>query len=68
MADQTPNSGVQGEGDYASARKFQKEEHEFAKDSAKVEQGAREAEEAIDGPEGADLEKARRETGAKRPS
>ena len=68
MADQTPKPGVQGEGDYVSARKFQKEEHEFAKDSAKVEKGAREAEDALDGPEGADLEKARRETAAKRPS
>lgn len=68
MADETPKSGVQGEGDYESARKFQKEEHAFAKDTAKVEQGAREAEEALDGPEGDELEQARRETGAKRPS
>jgi hypothetical protein len=57
---------IQGEGDYVSARKFQKEQHEFAR-SGRVEEGARAAEEAIDGPEGEALERARRETAAKRP-
>ncbi len=68
MADETPTPGVQGEGDYVSARKFQKEEHAFAKDSDKVEKAAREASDALDGPEGDDLEKARAETAAKTPS
>jgi hypothetical protein len=53
---------IQGEGNYEAARKFQKEEREFVK-CGQVEQKAREAEEALDGPEGDELEKARRETG-----
>ena len=68
MADETPKSNVQGEGDYVSARKFQKEEHAFAKDSDKVKKGAEAAEDALDGPEGEELERARRETAAKKPS
>ena len=55
---------IQGEGNYDAARRFQKEEQEFVKHGP-VEQKAREAEEALDGPEGAELERARRETGAK---
>ncbi len=60
---------VQGEGDYIAARKFQKEEHDFAA-SGKVEAKAREAEKALDGPEGAELEAARLGTakGSKPPS
>ena len=53
---------IQGEGDYEAARRFQEAQHEFAK-SGPVEEKAREAEEALDGPEGADLEQARKETG-----
>lgn len=53
---------VQGEGDYVSARKYQKAQHEFAKDSGKVERKAKEAEAAIEGPEGQELERARRES------
>jgi hypothetical protein len=53
---------IQGEGDYISGRKYQEMQHEFAK-KGDVEQKAREAEEALDGPEGADLEEARKETG-----
>ena len=53
---------IQGEGNYDAARRFRKEEMEFVK-SGKVEQKAREAEEALDGPEGEELERARRETG-----
>ena len=56
------DSKIQGEGDYISAQRYQKEQHEFAKDGP-VEQKAREAEEALDGPEGEELEEARRETG-----
>ena len=53
---------IQGEGDYVSGRKYQDMQHEFAK-RGDVEQKAREAEEALDGPEGEELERARRETG-----
>ena len=59
MAD---NNQIQGEGNYDAARKYQKEQHDFAK-SGPVEQKAIEAEEALDGPEGEELERARRETG-----
>ena len=58
MGDDTP----QGEGDYESARRYQKEQHDFA-ENGPVEEKAREAEQALDGPEGEDLEKARKETG-----
>ncbi len=52
---------IQGEGNYDAARHFDKKQTEFAK-SGKVEGAAREAEEALDGPEGAELERARTET------
>ncbi len=52
---------LQGEGDYESAKRFQQEQQAFAK-SGQVEEKAREAEEALDGPEGAELEEARQET------
>jgi hypothetical protein len=55
---------LQGEGNYDAARRFRKEQEAFAKDGP-VEQKAIEAEEALDGPEGEELERARRETGAK---
>lgn len=58
MAD---NSKIQGEGDYVSGERYQKMQHEFAK-SGKVDEAAHEAEEALDGPEAAELEKARQET------
>ncbi|MDB5446341.1 MAG: hypothetical protein JWQ97_1658 [Phenylobacterium sp.] len=57
---------IQGEGNYDAGRRFQKEEHEFVKNGP-VEQKAHEAEEALDGPEGEELERARRETGEKKP-
>ncbi len=58
----TPKAGeVQGEGDYVSAKTYDKAQHEFAKDEAKVQQKAKEAEDALDGPEGAELERAREE-------
>jgi hypothetical protein len=59
MAD---NNQIQGEGNYDAGRRYQKEQHEFAK-SGKVDQKAHEAEDALDGPEGDELERARRETG-----
>lgn len=58
MAD---NSKIQGEGDYVSGKRYQKMQHEFAQ-SGKVDKAAHEAEEALEGPEGEELEKARRET------
>jgi hypothetical protein len=55
----TDPSAVQGEGDYISAKRFQKEEHEFAS-KGPVEKKAREAADALDGPEGPELEAARK--------
>ena len=53
---------VQGEGDYASARKYQQQQHAFARKTDEVERKAHEAEAALDGPEGEALERAREET------
>ena len=58
MAD---NNQIQGEGNYEAGRRFQKEEREFVK-SGQVEKKAHEAEEALDGPEGQELEQARQQT------
>ena len=59
----TPKTGqVQGEGDYVSAERYQKAQHEFAQDQGKVQRKAKEAEDALDGPEGEELERARQET------
>jgi hypothetical protein len=58
----TDKSKIQGEGDYDAARKFDAEEQAFVKKGG-IEQKAKEAEAALDGPDGADLEKARKETG-----
>ncbi len=54
----TETGDVQGEGDYISARKFQKEETEFARSDELVNRKAREAADALDGPEGEELEEA----------
>jgi len=56
------NGDLQGEGNYDAARRYRKAQEDFAK-SGKVDKAAHEAEEAIEGPEGAELERARRETG-----
>jgi hypothetical protein len=48
----------QGEGDYASAKKFDDQEAAFAK-SGKVKAAAMAAKAALDGPEAADLDVAR---------
>lgn len=53
------SGGVQGEGDYIAAKKFDDEERSFVK-SGRVEQKAREAADALDGPEAEDLERARK--------
>ena len=52
---------IQGEGNYDAARKFDKEERSFVQ-KGDYEKKAREAEEALDSPEGEDLEAARRKT------
>lgn len=54
-------SDRKGEGSYDGAEQFQKEQHEFAK-SGQVADKAREAAEALDGPEGAELKKAEKDT------
>ena len=54
-----PNSKVQGEGDYESARRCQKEERDFVRNGP-VEEKAREAADALDGPEAPELEAARK--------
>ena len=58
----TDKDKIQGEGNYDAARKFDDEERAFVEKGG-VEQKAREAEQALDGPEGEDLEQARQETG-----
>ena len=64
----TPKAGqVQGEGDYVSAKAYDKAQQEFAKDQDKVQQKAKEAEAALDGPEGAELEAAREESAKGKP-
>jgi|ERR1700729_2145892 hypothetical protein len=57
MADNKP--GIQGEGDYISAKRFDDEERSFVQ-SGQAEQKAREAAEALDGPEAEELERARK--------
>jgi len=59
MAKKSAGSALQGEGDYVSGRKFQEAEHKFAAEGP-VEKAAREAADALDGPEAKDLEDARR--------
>jgi hypothetical protein len=54
-------SQIQGEGNYDAAREFDAEERAFIKKGG-VEKKAREAEQALDGPEGEELERARKET------
>jgi hypothetical protein len=59
---EAPKAGqVQGEGDYVSAKTYQTAQQAFAKDQDKVERKAKEAEAALEGPEGPELEKARQE-------
>ena len=52
---------IQGEGDYDAARRFREAEEKFIKNGP-IEQKAKEAREALDGPEGAELEEARIES------
>jgi hypothetical protein len=55
----TDKSKIQGEGNYDAARKFDAEERAFVEKGG-IEQKAKEAEQALDGPEGEDLERARK--------
>jgi hypothetical protein len=61
-SDTSHDGAMQGEGNYEAARKYDAEQEAFAK-SGKVGGAAKEAADALDGPEGAELEKARIETG-----
>ena len=58
----TGKDKIQGEGNYDAARKFDDEERAFVKKGG-IEKKAKDAEAALDGPEGAELEKARKESG-----
>jgi hypothetical protein len=63
-----PNQGakegkVQGEGDYVAGRRFQDAERSFAEKESRVRRKAREAADALEGPEAGDLEAARRTSG-----
>ena len=57
MGDESKN---QGEGDYEAARRYRDKTEEFA-DSGEVEEGAEQAREAVDGPEGDSLRDAEEE-------
>jgi hypothetical protein len=64
MSDKKPEAtnqgdGMQGEGNYAAARRFDEAERSFVK-KGPIEEKAREAAEALDGPEGKALEAARK--------
>ncbi len=51
-----------GEGNYKAGREYQKDQHAFAKDEDRVKRKAKEAADALKGPERENLEKARRKT------
>ena len=53
------SDGVQGEGNYVAGRRFDEAERKFV-ETGPVEQKAREAADALDGPEGEELEAARK--------
>jgi hypothetical protein len=62
-AERVPGEGkLQGEGDYVAGRRFQGAERSFA-ETGPVEKKGREAAQALDGPEGEELERARRGSG-----
>ncbi|MBI1408178.1 MAG: hypothetical protein GC145_18860 [Caulobacter sp.] len=62
----TNKTDIQGEGDYRSGKRYQEAQHDFA-EHGPVKEKAAEAEAALDGAEGKDLEKARKETGKVKP-
>ena len=58
----TDKTKIQGEGDYEAAKRFDDAQRAFV-ETGPVRQKAREAEQALGGPEGEALEEARVETG-----
>ena len=55
------DNGPIGEGNYEASRRFRKKQEEFAKHGP-VKEKAREAADALAGPEGKDLERARKKS------
>lgn len=56
---ENPNAGKEfGEGNYKAAQNYREAQEDFAADKQQVEAKAREAADALDGPEAADLEQA----------
>jgi hypothetical protein len=54
-----PKSKVEGEGSYEATRRFDKQEEKFVHDNkSKIPGMAKDAEKALDGPEGDELRKA----------
>jgi len=59
MNDKTKDENVQGEGDYKSARVYKRDVEGFIqKKNAEIPKMAKDAEKAVDGPEGAELKRA----------
>jgi hypothetical protein len=55
----TGDSGVQGEGDYRSARTYKRDIENFVnKKGSEIPEMAKDAEDALEGPEGEELKKA----------
>ena len=64
MADtaENPNAGKEfGEGNYKAAQNYREGQEDFAADKDRVETKAREAADAVDGPEGEELAEAEAE-------
>ncbi len=57
MPDRKPNDRIEGEGSYSATRDYNVRTAKFM-EKGKVEKAARDAENAIDSPEGAELAKA----------
>lgn len=56
---ENPNAGKEfGEGNYKAAQNYREAQEDFAADKQQVEEKARAAADALDGPEAAELEKA----------
>lgn len=55
------DKGEKGEGNYKASREFYAAQGEFVKDKERVEEAARDAEEALEGPEGEELRRAEEE-------
>lgn len=56
---ENPNAGKEfGEGNYKAAQNYREAQEEFAADKDQVKEKAREAADALDGPDAAELEQA----------